>query len=236
MEEALYLRDSYLREFDATVAKADGKFIVLDKTAFYPKSGGQLWDEGIMIRDGKEFKVVFVGKFGGAISHEVDQEGLSAGDKVHCKIDWERRYKLMRSHTAAHIISEVINRETGAIITGNQLDVNRCRIDFSVEEFDREKLKSYEDKANEVVNQNIDVTFEFMSREEVMKDMKMTKLSKGVEGLPDLETFRVLRIGDFDYQADGGTHVRNTREIGKITFIDFVNKGKNNRRIYYTLS
>jgi misacylated tRNA(Ala) deacylase len=237
MEDPLYLRDCYLKEFDAEVVKADGKYIVLDNTAFYPQSGGQPWDEGVMVRDdGKEFRVVFVGKFSGSISHEVDQEGLRAGDKVRCSIDWDRRYKLMKSHTAAHIISEVIHKETGAMITGNQLGVDKNRIDFSVQDFDGDKLQSYEDKANEVVRQGIELSYEYKSREEVLKDPEMTKLAKGIEALPDVKNFRIVRIGDFDYQADGGTHVKNTSEIGGIRFVDFVNKGSKNRRVYFTVS
>ena len=242
--EALYLKDCYLTEWDATVASAggegdkQGRFIVLDRTAFYPSSGGQPCDEGAITRlsDSGTFRVVFAGKFSGRISHEVDRAGLKPGDKVHCRLDWERRYKLMRSHTAAHIISEVIHRETGAMITGNQLDVDRCRIDFSVPQFDREKLKSYEEKANGIAGQGIGVTFGFRSREDALRDPNMTKLAKGLEGLPqDVKELRIVSIGSFDCQADGGTHVRDTKEVGIIRFVDFVNKGANNRRIYFQL-
>lgn len=244
--ETPYLNDCYLREWEAEVIKSDRKddkaqFIVLDKTAFYPNSGGQPHDTGIMIRlsDKKVFKVVFVGKFSGSISHEVECPGgarLNPGDKVRCTLDWERRYKLMRSHTAAHIISAVIHGETGAMITGNQLDTEKCRIDFSVPDFDREKLKGYEERANGIVRRNLPITFDSKSREEVLKDPSMVKLAKGLEHLPpEIRTLRLVRIGDFDCQADGGTHVKSTKEVGKIRFIDFVNKGASNRRIYFEL-
>lgn len=235
MSEVLYLKDSYLKEWDAKVKEVNqGKFIVLDRTAFYPASGGQPCDTGIITtEDRREFKVVYVGKFSGEISHEMDKEGLKPGDKVKCRIDWERRYMLMRMHTAAHIISQIIHQDTGALITGNQLDTEKSRIDFSVEEFDREKLKSYEEKANSVLGKGIEITLEFMKREDVEKDPKMTKLAKGLP--PGIKELRIVRIGDFDYQADGGTHVKNTKEVGKISFVDFVNKGKNNRRIYFRL-
>ncbi|RLI98273.1 MAG: alanyl-tRNA editing protein AlaX, partial [Candidatus Aenigmatarchaeota archaeon] len=209
---------------------------------FYPRSGGQAWDTGRMVResDGRGFNVVFVGKFSGNISHEVEPDcqgdELKAGDRVRCILDWDRRYKLMKSHTAAHIISEVINRETGAMITGNQLEPDRCRIDFSVPEFDRDKLRGYEEKSNDVVNRGIDITLETMSRDDAAKDHSMTKLAKGLEALPsDIKELRIVRIGDFDVQADGGTHVKNTKEVGRIRFTDFVNKGKNNRRIYFVV-
>ena len=244
MTKALYLKDSYLKEWEAKVESVGGdgdkkgKFIILDKTAFYPKSGGQPWDEGVIVtEDENEYNVVFVGKFNGEISHEVASSGLKEGDIVRCKLDWERRYKLMRSHTAAHIVSEVIHNKTEALITGNQLGVEKSRIDFSLDDFDKEELKSYESNCNEIVNRGLPISYEFKSREEVVSDPEMTKLAKGVESLPkSVKNLRILKIGDFDIQADGGTHVKNTREVGKIEFINFKNKGKDNRRIYFNLS
>lgn len=245
-DQALYLSDSYLKEWEASVVSAQGKddkaqFIVLDRTAFYPNSGGQPHDTGSMVRlsDLKAFRVVFAGKFSGNISHEVENqegEGLKPGDRVTCTLDWERRYKLMRSHTAAHIISAVIHGESGAMITGNQLDTEKCRIDFSVPDFDRERLKGYEERANGIVRRNLPITFDSKSREEVLKDPSMVKLAKGLEHLPpEIKILRIVRIGDFDCQADGGTHVKSTSEVGKIRFVDFVNKGASNRRIYFVL-
>lgn len=234
MKEALYLSDSYLKEFEAEVVSVnDGKFIVLDKTAFYPRSGGQPHDEGVMVRDGEKFKVVFVGKFDGKISHEVDHEGLKVGDKVSCKIDWERRHKLMRMHTAAHILCEVINRESGALITGNQLDVEKSRIDFSLENYDPEKMNVYVGMANDIVKKDLPVSVKFVTRSEAMEIPQVSKLAKG---LPEsIKEVRLLYIGDFDIQADGGTHVKSTAEVGKIVLLKCENKGKNNRRLYYSL-
>ncbi|MBS7634798.1 alanyl-tRNA editing protein, partial [Candidatus Bathyarchaeota archaeon] len=109
MTKALYLADSYLKECDATVVKVtQGKYVVLDQTIFYPKGGGQPHDTGEIIRGDEVFNVVYVGKFGDEISHEVDREGLKEGDKVRCFLDWERRYKFMRSHTAAHLLASLI--------------------------------------------------------------------------------------------------------------------------------
>ena len=137
---------------DATVTEVNqDKFVVLDKTAFYPNSGGQPHDTGFMKRDGEEFRVIYAGKFSGQISHQVEQPGLKVGDKVSCSIDWPRRYLFMRYHTAAHVISAVIHKETGAEITGNQIGEDRTRIDFALDEFDRDKLKEYEKKANEII-------------------------------------------------------------------------------------
>jgi len=235
MDESLYLHDAYLKEWDATVTSVkDDKFITLNKTAFYPKSGGQPHDTGtIQTQDGKEYKVIFCGKFDGNISHELDSPGLKVGDKVHCKIDWDRRYTLMRYHTTAHLISEVIHREAGALITGNQLDTDKSRIDFSLENFDQEKMQKYIDDANAIIQKDLKTSIKFMSRAEAEKLPQLSKLAKGLP--PELTTIRIVSIGDFDTQADGGTHVASTKEIGKIVLIKCDNKGKNNRRLYFKL-
>ncbi|HLD02417.1 MAG TPA: alanyl-tRNA editing protein, partial [Candidatus Nanoarchaeia archaeon] len=142
MTDALYLNDSYLKEFDATIESVtDGKYVVLDRTAFYPKGGGQDCDTGEIIKDGKEYEVVFVGKFDGKISHEVKNAAeLKEGDKVKGLIDWERRHKLMRCHTAEHVLSAIVEKDHHALVTGNELTVEKCRSDYNLETFDREKI------------------------------------------------------------------------------------------------
>lgn len=233
MTEALYLKNHYQKEFDAEVIKTEGNFVVLDKTIFYPNSGGQLHDTGKLIHDNKTYNVVFVKKLSQDISHEVDKTGLKIGDKVRGVIDWDRRYRLMKSHTSAHIVSEIIHKNTGALITGNQLDLDKIRIDFSLENFDRKKFKDYIEQANRIIQQNLPITISFATREEAFKIPQVSKLSKG---LPDfIENLRLVKIGDFDIQADGGTHVDSTKEIGKLEFINAENKGKNNRRLYYKI-
>ncbi|NOX71172.1 MAG: alanyl-tRNA editing protein [Candidatus Micrarchaeota archaeon] len=232
--EALYMDDSYLKEFDAKVVSVkDGKFVVLDRTAFYPNGGGQPYDTGKMIRGDEEFPVVFVGKFSGQISHEVGKEGLKEGDEVHCIIDWDRRYRLMKMHTTAHIVSTIINKETGALITGNQLGLDKSRIDFSLENFDREAFAKYIEMVNDAISRNLDVAVSSMPRSEVEANPKLVKLAKGLP--PGIETLRMVKIGDVDIQPDGGTHVKNTSEIGKVELVKLENKGKNNRRLYFTL-
>lgn len=234
MAEALYMEDSYLKEFEAVVKSVkDDKFVVLDKTAFYPKSGGQPWDTGKFVADSGEYNVVFTGKFSGEISHEVDKPGLKEGDKIKGVLDWDRRYRLMRMHTAAHVLSSVFIKEAGALITGNQLDIDKTRIDFSLEDFDREKIDEYVNKANELIKTNATVTISFMPREEVEQREDLARLAKG---LPEgVKTLRIVNIEGIDMQADGGTHVKNTEEIGTIEILDCKNKGKNNRRVYFTI-
>ena len=139
----LYMNDSYKKEFEATVtAVTDDKFIVLSETAFYPQGGGQPCDTGKFIFNDKEYAVLFVGKFNGQISHEVDKPGLQVGDKIRGVLDWKKRYNHMRAHTASHVISAVFHEDFGAKITGNQLSEEKIRIDFNLENFDRELLQS----------------------------------------------------------------------------------------------
>ncbi|MEM7815524.1 MAG: alanyl-tRNA editing protein AlaXM [Candidatus Aenigmatarchaeota archaeon] len=235
MERPIYLLNPYLKEFEATVTRVDRNYVVLDETAFYPNSGGQPFDTGTMerISDHKVFRVVYVGKFGEHISHEVDQTGLDVGDKVFCRIDWDRRYLFMRYHTAAHILSSVINKETGALITGNQIAEDKTRIDFSLEEFNREQIHSFAEKANRIIQEALPIRFHFLSKEDVERDPSLVMLAKGMD--PSIKEFRIVEIEGFDRQACGGCHVRNTKEIGRIVIKNIENKGKNNRRVYFTL-
>ncbi len=235
MTELLYLKDSYLQDFEATVTKVEGKMVVLDKTAFYPQGGGVPDDRGklINIANSKTYNVQMVKKMGTDVMHEVDEVGLKMGDKVHGWLDWPRRYKLMRAHTAAHILSAVVNRETGALITGNQIDLDKARIDFDLETFDREKIAEYCAKANQEIAKNQPITVEFLPREEALKIPAVIKLAGALP--PAVKELRILRIGDVDVQADGGPHVANTKEVGTVEIVSTENKGKNNRRVYFTL-
>lgn len=233
MTELLYMNDSYLREWESVIEKASSKFVVLGKTAFYPQGGGVPCDNGTIKRNEEEFKVLFVKKIGDSVSLELDREGLKEGDRVHCKIDWEKRYKHMRMHTAAHILSSIINKKTGALITGNQISIDKTRIDFSLEQMDRERFKDYVRIANEEIQRDIQVRVYFMKRDDALKIPDMVKLANALP--PDGDNLRIVEIGDIDTQADGGPHVATTKEIGKIEIVGFENKGKNNRRIYYTL-
>jgi len=232
--KALFLEDSYIKECDANVASVkDGKYVVLDQTVFYPKGGGQPWDSGKIIKEDEMFKVVYVGKFSGEISHEVDRAGLRQGDEVHCVLDWERRYKLMRSHTAAHVFASLLCKGTGALITGNQLEEDKIRFDFSLEKFDREILKTYVDKSNELFRKDIPVKWYALPREEALKIPGIIKMAEALP--PDIPILRIVEIVGVDKQADGGTHVKNLQEVGQIKFLEAQNKGKHNRRVYFTL-
>jgi len=235
MSKLLYLEDSYLKECDATVTSVkDGKYVVLDQTIFYPQGGGQPADTGRLVRENEEFKVVFTGKFSGETSHEVDRPGLNLSDRVHCILDWNRRYKLMRSHTAAHALATVLAQRTGALITGNQLDLDQTRFDFNLENFDRDVFLSCISEANRLFKRDIPVKWYELPREEALKIPGVIRLAKALP--PDIPRLRIVEIVGHDKQADGGTHVRNLSEVGQIEFLRAENKGKNNRRVYYRLT
>ena len=233
MSKLLYMEDCYLREFDAVVREADGNRVVLDQTAFYPESGGQPSDTGEIYKNGCVYRVVRVYKDKGKVVHELDKPGLLVGDRVKAKIDWDRRYLFMRYHTACHVLSTVIHNVTGAEITGNQIGEERTRIDFSLKEFDREKIQDYVKAANRLIDDARAVRIKMLPREEAFKIPSLVKLRKM---LPEsIKQVRVVEIEGFDQQACAGTHVANTKEIGHIKVVELKNKGKDNRRVYFVL-
>jgi misacylated tRNA(Ala) deacylase len=229
-----FMQDCYIKEFDTRVKQAKDRYIVLEDTIFYPDSGGQPHDEGTITReDGEEYKVVYVGKFSGEISHEVDRLGLKQGDIVHLSLNWERRYTLMKMHTAAHILSRVLYEEAGANTSGNQLGVDRSRIDFTLDKFEREKIPDWIKRANKIIVEGAKVVKSEMPKEEANKIPGFADPSPHL--IKDFEMLRVVSIGDMDAQPCGGTHLDDISEIGKIVFLKAENKGRNNRRIYYTI-
>jgi misacylated tRNA(Ala) deacylase len=234
MTRILYLEDSYLRETDATITSVkDDKYVTLDQTIFYPKGGGQPHDTGSMMSGVQIYNVIYVGKFSGDISHEVDKPGLQVGDKVHCVLDWNRRYKLMRTHTASHLFASLLCNGTGALVTGNQLEEDKIRFDFNLEKFDKEVVQSYVDKANELFKKDISVRTYELPREEALMIPGIIKMAAAYP--PDAANLRIVEIYKVDMQADGGTHVKNLTEIGHIELLKIENKGKQNRRVYFRL-
>ena len=234
MTEELYMDNSYLKTWEAKVLSVkDDKYIILDKTAFYPKGGGQPWDEGYIIKDSEKFKVVYVGKFSGEISHEVEKSGLKTGDKVSCELNWDRRYTYMRYHTASHLISNILYKRADAKITGNQIEMDKTRMDFSMLDYSPEKLKAFVDEANGIIKKDLPVSIDYMPRDNVLKKPELARLAMGLPN--DIKEFRIVRIGEIDEQVDGGTHVKSLKEIGEIEVIKTVNKGKDNRRIYFII-
>lgn len=246
MTKPLYLTDSYLKECDAVVQSVTGKEVVLDQTVFYARGGGQPTDTGkIVTSDGREFRVVNVMKKDDNIVHELNiqtppaselqnqQNELKIGEQVKCVVDWDRRYKLMRMHTAAHVLAATMHRELGVLITGNQLEEDKTRFDFNITDFDRAKFDEIVKKANDALSQDIEIKTYFLPREEAMKIPGVVKLATALP--PSISELRIVEIGNIDVQADGGTHVKHLKEVGRIETLKLDNKGKDNRRIYFTL-
>jgi len=230
MTRRLFWEDMYMKEFDGKVIRVDGNRVVLDQTAFNPRGGGLVSDLG-RLGDSNLTEVI---KENEEVIHLVnDAAPFRLGESVHGVLDWNRRYRIMKMHTTAHILSAIVNRETGALITGNQISPEESRVDFSREAFDRDKLTDYIKMANKVVSRGVPVTTYFMNREKALATPGLVKLANAMP--PAVTELRIVQIGDVDTQADGGVHVANTKEIGEIQVRRTENKGKSNRRLYFTL-
>ncbi len=225
----VYLEDSYLRELDAKVISTENG-VVLDRTIFYAASGGQPSDRGTMVGIAR-YEVLDVSK-GDEILH-LTNPVPSAGENVRLMIDWERRYKMMRQHTAIHVVSSIAMKEFGAMITGNQIYEDYSRIDFNFREWNADISKMLQYRVNEELKRGVEVTVVSMKREDILKIEGALKVNPNL--IPNSDTLRVVRIGDIDIQPDGGTHVKNTSEVGEINIYKIENKGKNNKRMYFSL-
>ena len=244
-DNLICLHDSYAREFEAKVVYVGDSYVVLDKTAFYPTGGGQPHDTGKLLVGGGEaakvYEVVDVTKEGDeenpTVKHFLGGELPQIGATVKGEINWDRRYKLMRLHTAIHLIDAVILRNhQEAFITGSNIYEDRARFDLDWPELKREDLQSLEDEVNEEVAKRRDVVVKFLPREQALSLPGLARTRPGQELLSQLNWVRVVEIVGLDQQMDGGTHVKNTAEIGRIKFEKFENKGKHNKRVEITLS
>lgn len=237
MTELLFLSDSYLRAFDATVVDVseDGA-VVLDQTAFYATSGGQPHDTGTLTDGAATWKVVKVVRQDGVVFHALDNSEVvpSPGAHVVGQIDWERRYRLMRTHTALHVLCGVVFREFGAQVTGGNMDIDKARMDFELDDLNPERVATIESIANQVIQSGRAVSWRSLPRAEAFEipDLIRTKINL----LPaDIEQVRIVEIDDHDLQADGGTHVSNTAEVGGIRVIGTRSKGRINKRLEIAL-
>jgi len=234
MTELAYLKDSYIKEFDAIVIDVvEGTKIVLDKTYFYVRGGGQLDDLGTMRCNDVNYIILEVIKKEGTVFHVVNKPGIKSGEYIHGTIDWDRRYKMMRMHTASHIVTGIIGTKLHAKITGHQLNLEKSRSDFNLEHYQKDQIIACIDDANAAIERDIVLETYEMDREQALKDPKMVKLANVLP--PAIKVLRIVKIGDVDEQADGGTHVKSTKEIGKVVFLKAENRGKNNRRVYFSL-
>ena len=234
MTDLLYMKDSYLREFEATVTEIQPGAVALDRTAFYPGGGGQPYDAGLLIWSGGEHDVTKVKKQGDLVWHWLEGDSLSVGTIVTGRLDWERRYKLMRTHTALHILCGVIWRDYGASVTGGNMEPGKARMDFELESMSVDFAEAVERKINEEVAAARAVSWHELPREEAFQipDLIRTKINLLP---PQIQWVRVVEIAGLDLQADGGTHVRNTREVGCIRVVGHTSKGRINKRLRIAL-
>lgn len=233
MTERLYLYDSYLKEIDAKVVSTSGNAIVLDKTIFYPGGGGQPYDTGSIEIMGKRYEIVEMRK-NQEIEHIASEDvQASAGSLAHCSINWQDRLIYMRYHTAIHIIDGVIERKYphGANSTGSQIFKDRARVDFDMPEMNRELAEKILEEANKVVEEGHRVIAKELSKEEALSIENLARTEPGRKLIESLDKIRVIEIEGLDMQMDGGTHVANTKEVGKISLLKFENKGSHNKRI-----
>jgi misacylated tRNA(Ala) deacylase len=208
--------------------------VTLDRTAFYPGGGGQSHDTGVLIWDGIERTVTKVKKQGNVVWHWLEGELPAAGTSVTGRLDWEHRYKLMRTHTALHILCGVIWRDYGASVTGGNMQPGKARMDFELESMSTDFAEAVELKINEEVVAARPVAWRELPREEAFQipDLIRTKINLLP---PQITKVRVVEIEGLDLQADGGTHVANTSEVGTIHVVKHESKGKINKRLRIAL-
>ena len=241
--DLLYQRDSGLRAVEAAVVgvDAESRTIALDRTVVFAGGGGQPSDEGVLTRlaDDRQWPVLAARKAGGVVWHELDGDGPlpDVGDEVRVDLDWERRYRLMRMHTALHVLCGVVFRDYGALVTGGNMAPDRARMDFEMDsaDFTQERVAEIERRAHEELRAGRDVRVQILPRDEAFQipDLIRTKINLLPEGIAEVRTVEIVGL---DLQADGGTHVQNTREVGTLRVVGTRSKGKANKRLEIELT
>jgi misacylated tRNA(Ala) deacylase len=226
MTELLYLRDAELRAFTATVTAATDDAVVLDRTAFYVTGGGQPHDTGRL----GDATVVDVVKRDGQVWHVLEGAVPPVGAAVEGEIDWERRHALMRTHTAMHVLCGVIWNEWGTAVTGGNMEPLSARMDFEFDPLPEGFGETVERRVNEELAAAHPIEVRFLPRDTAVmdEDLIRTKVNLIPESVPEI---RVVDIVGLDKQADGGTHVSSTDQVGRIRVVKTESKGKGNKRI-----
>ena len=236
MTDLLFHKDSYLQSTNATVIKiVEDNGIVLDRTVFYPGGGGQPHDLGVISIGNQNVAVTKVQTVKGEVIHWVeDNHGITTGQSVTAEIDWDRRYTLMRTHTALHILCGVVWRDYKAQVTGGDMQPGTARMDFEFENMTAEFAEQIEDTINREVNDNRTIEVNFLTREQAnqVPDLIRTKINLLPEAISEIRT---IDISGLDLQADGGTHVKNTSEVGFIKVTGHESKGRINKRLRIAL-
>ena len=234
MTELLFQSESYVKEFQAIVTGVFDGGVVLDRTAFYTGGGGQPSDSGTLTDGDREYRVTGVKRSDGKLVHQIAGDLPAAGATVNGLIDWDRRYLLMRTHTALHILCGVVWRDYGALVTGGDMKPGEGRMDFEFENFSAEFVDELEIKVNAEVAADRDIHVNNLTRAEAdqVPDLIRTKINLLP---PNIQKIRTIDIHGLDLQADGGTHVANTREVGVIKVVGHESKGRINKRIRIAL-
>lgn len=224
--ELLYLHDAYLKEFDSTVAAVDGARVALAATAFYATGGGQPHDTGSL----GEARVVAVTKDGAVVWHHLEGAVPTTGEAVHGAIDWPRRHALMRTHTALHILCGVIWNEYERAVTGGNMEPLAARMDFELKALPEGFGETLERRVNEEIARDRPIVVSFVPRDAVVLDGDLIRTKSNL--VPEhVREVRIVDIVGLDKQADGGTHVRSTAEVGRVRVVKTESKGKGNKRV-----
>ena len=235
MAEKLFLKDAYLKEFEAQVIEMAGREVSFDRTAFYPGGGGQPADKGTLGVGPIRANVVDLRREGGEVIHVLDNAIPDTVRELGGELDWERRYAHMRHHTALHVLSGVIFRNFDARVTGGQMRADRARMDFSFPgEWTVEVVGEIERLTNDALAENRPVKVYELPREEALENPDLIRTQ--VNLVPEyVETVRIVEIEGIDTQADGGTHVANTEEVGELRITGHKSKGRQNKRVEFAL-
>lgn len=233
-EAPLYLVDAYCRRFAAAVAAVKGEAVQLDRSAFYPGGGGQPHDCGTLTAGARTWSLTGARSGEGGPWYELDGEPPVVGTEVACELDWERRHALMRTHTALHILCAVVWRDYGAKVTGANMEPLRGRMDFEFENLSGELVREIEEKVNVEVAAARPTRVDFLPREEADRDPDLIRNKVSLLP-PSIMVVRVVGIEGLDLQADGGTHVADTSEVGLVSIPSYKSKGRINKRVEITL-
>ena len=220
-----------MKEFDATVVSVTEKGVLLDQTAFYPLGGGQQNDTGVLAVDGVDHKVVDVRKEGDDIYHKIEPVAdIKPGSRVRGRIDWDRRYSLMRYHTFLHVLDAIVHNKHNGNITGGIIYHDRCHMDFDMS-INREIGEKLIEEANLECEKGYGIKAYFISPAEAEKIPNLARTLPGSSLIKTLDSIRIVEIEGMDLQADGGTHVANTKEIGRMKLDGFKNMGAHRKRL-----
>ncbi len=230
------MHDSYLKEFEAAVVKLEGRELTLDATAFYPGGGGQPPDKGTLGIGPVRASVVDARREGGRVVHVLDRPIPETVKDLRGELDWERRFAHMRHHTALHVLSGVIWKNFGAKVTGGQMRADRARMDFSFPgEWTTQVVGEIERLTNEALAEERPVRVYELAREEALGNPDLIRTQ--INLVPErVKRIRIVEIEGLDTQADGGTHVANTREVGALEITGHKSKGRQNKRIEFVLA